>query len=124
VTKLIKQVILLVPPVLFLSIPALAQEDDTVAVATFVGSYTLWAAIIIGIIASLATLFYANQLKGGVVGTSLTLFGVGMLLVVLGFLTVVISWTDADTQKVVHDLAFILGYILMLSGAFRLREIA
>ena len=110
--------------VLLLSIPALAQEDDSAEVATFIGSYTLWAAIIIGSIASVATLFYANQLKGGVVGTSLTLFGAGMLLVVLGFLAVVISWTDADTQKIVHDLAFILGYILMLSGAFRLREIA
>ena len=123
-TKLINKTILLIPPVLLLSITVLAQEDDTTDVATFVGSYTLWAAIIIGFIASLATLFYANQLKGGVIGTALTFFGAGMLFVVAGFLAVVVSWTDADTQKIVHDLAFILGYVLMLSGAFRLRQIA
>jgi len=122
-TKLIKQAILLVPPVLLWVTPVLAQEDDTAEVATFVGSYTLWVAIIIGFIASLATLFYANELKGGVIGTALILFGVGMLFVVLGFLAVVVSWTNTDTQKIVHDLAFILGYILMLSGAFRLRQI-
>ncbi len=122
-TKLIKRAILLLPLGFLLTTSVLAQSEEIAGPATFVGSYTLWAAVIIGFAASLATLVYAYRLKGGVVGTSLNLFGAGMFLVVLGFLAVVISWANVDTQKVVHDLAFILGYILMLAGALRLRQV-
>lgn len=119
-----KLAILLLPAGLLLTTPTLAQAEEAAGPATFVGSYTLWAAVIIGFVASLATLVYAYRLKGGVVGTALNLFGAGMFFVVLGFLAVVVSWASEDTQKVVHDLAFILGYILMLTGALRLRQVA
>jgi len=46
-----------------------------------------------------------------------------MLFVVLGFLAVAVAWATPSIQKIVHDLAFILGYVLMLVGAARLRQI-
>lgn len=121
--KSIQWAILMIPVELLFTGAVLAQAQESAGPATFVGSYTLWAAIIIGFVASLATLVYAYRLKGGIVGAALNLFGVGMLLVVLGFLSVVFSWATVDLQKVVHDLVFILGYILMLAGALRLRQV-
>jgi hypothetical protein len=123
-SKFVTKILLLLIPILILSSPVIAQEDGANSVASFVGSYTLWAAIVIGFAASLATLFYAYRLQGGVVGVSLNFFGVGMLFIVLGFLTVVVEWSDVSTRNLVHDIVFILGYISMLIGAFRLRQIA
>ncbi len=107
----------------FWATPTLAQSGEPVGPATFVGSYTLWIAIVIGFIASFATLFYAYQLRGGVVSVTLSFFGAGMLFVVVGFLTVAIAWATPPIQKIVHDTVFIIGYILMLLGAARLRQI-
>jgi hypothetical protein len=123
--RLIKKAILLQPIWLFLlATPALAQSDEPIGPATFVGSYTLWIAIIIGFVASIVTLFYAYQMKGGVVGVTLNFFGAGMFFVVLGFLVVAVAWATPSIQKVVHDTVFIIGYILMLLGAARLRRLS
>lgn len=122
-TKQIKSAIPTLLLALLFATAALAQPEDTAGPSTFAGRPTLWVAIIIGFVASFLTLFYAYRLKGGLVGTALSLIGAGMLFVVLGFLAVVISWTDSATQAIVHDLAFILGYVLMLVGALRLRQI-
>jgi hypothetical protein len=91
--------------------------------ATFVGSYTLWVAIIIGLCASIATLYYAYRLKGSLVSRFLWLFGSGMLLVVAGFVTVVVQWSTTPVQKLVHDILFIAGYILMLIGVWYVRKL-
>ena len=120
----LKRLFLSILPLLLIVAPVLAQDEEAVSVASFVGSYSLWAAVIIGIIASAVTVYFAMQMRGGIVGTSLTLIGAGMFFVVLGFLAVVVQWTAADTQAIVHDVAFILGYVLMLVGALRLRTIA
>jgi hypothetical protein len=106
---------------LFLTFPALAQ-DEAASSNIFAGRPTLWIAIIIGFLATGATAFLAFQLKGGVVGTALNFIVGGMFLVVLGFLAVVVTWADAVTQAAVHDIVFIIGYILMLAGALRLRQ--
>lgn len=106
---------------LFSAFPALAQ-DEAAGPDTFAGRPTLWVAIIIGFAATAATAVYAYQLKGGVVGTALTLISGGMFLVVLGFLAVVVSWADSGTQATVHDIVFIIGYVLMLVGALRLKQ--
>lgn len=109
--------------------PVLAQEgEEAVSAASFVGSYSLWAAVIIGLVASATTVYFATRMRGGIVGTSLTYIGAGMFFVVLGFLAVVIPWGDDSSIKtiipIVHDFAFIAGYILMLVGALRMRAIA
>jgi hypothetical protein len=118
-TKHIKWVVLVFYIALFSTISVLAQDEGSTNI--FAGRPTLWVAIIIGFAATAATLFYAYQLKGGLVGTALMLITGGMFLVVLGFFTVVVAWTDAATQASVHDVLFIIGYLLILGGAFRLR---
>lgn len=106
---------------LFAAFPTLAQEESA-GPDTFAGRPTLWVAIIIGFAATIATGVYAYQLQGGVVGSALTFIGIGMFLVVLGFFAVVVAWADANTQAIVHDILFIIGYVLMLVGALRLRQ--
>ncbi|PIR89613.1 MAG: hypothetical protein COU07_01820 [Candidatus Harrisonbacteria bacterium CG10_big_fil_rev_8_21_14_0_10_40_38] len=113
----------LVLGVLGFAIPAFAQEAPA-GPATFVGSYTLWVAIVIGFIASFMTFIYARQLKGSVTAGILNLLGAGMFVVVFGFLAVVIAWADPSIEKIVHDLCFIIGYILILVGVSRVRKLS
>lgn len=124
----IKAFILTIFSLLVVVAPVLAQEEEVVSPASFVGSYSLWAAVVIGLVASATTVYFATRMRGGIVGTSLTYIGAGMFFVVLGFLAVVIPWGDDSSVKtivpVVHDFAFITGYILMLAGALRMRAIA
>lgn len=107
---------------------AFAQDAATTAesagTATFVGSYTLWIAIVVGLIVSLLTLIFSSQMKGSTVGGVLGLFGIGTFLVVLGFLSVVIAWADPQVQKITHDLLFIVGYMLCLVGVLKVRKLA
>jgi len=92
--KTVKSTIVLFVLSFFLARPIYAQETGE-GVATFVGSYTLWIAIIIGFVASLMTLGYGRRMQGSRVGR----------------------------RKIVHDLMFILGYGLMLVGASNIRKI-
>ena len=117
--RYIKGLFLSLVPLLLLVAPVMAQDEEAVNVASFVGSYSLWAAVIIGVVASGVTIYFATRMQGGIVGRSLTLIGAGMFFVVLGFLAVVLQWTAPETQALVHDIAFITGYILMLVGALR-----
>lgn len=119
--RYLKWVILLGVIGLYFAFPTLAQ-DEAAGPDTFAGRPTLWIAIIIGFAATALTAVYAYQLKGGVVGTVLSLVGAGMFLVVLGFFAVVVAWADAGTQAIVHDVLFIIGYILILVGALKLRQ--
>lgn len=119
--KQLKWTVILLAIGLLSALPLLAQEE-TAGPDTFAGRPTLWVAIIIGFVATAVTLLYAYQLRGGVVGMALNFIGGGMFLVVVGFLAVVVAWADANTQAIVHDIAFIVGYLAMLYGALRLRQ--
>lgn len=100
--------------------PFISQAQEAEAgPSTFNGSYTLWTAIIIGVVASVLTLLNAKKL-GGTISQVLWFLGGGMLLVVLGFLSVVVAWAPEATQAIVHDILFIVGYILMALGGLRL----
>lgn len=103
---------------------AFAADMENASPATFAGSYTLWIAIIIGIIASFLAIYFSFQMSGSTVGRILQLIGFGMFVVVLGFLSVVLPWAPAGTQKIVHDLLFILGYSLMLAGVVRIKKLS
>jgi len=104
-----------------LVVPVIAQESA--GPATFEGSETLWIAIIIGIAASVLTLFNASRLSGTKPSTILWPLGFGMMFVVLGFISVVVAWVDTPTQKLVHDIFFIIGYLLMGWGAVKLTSL-
>lgn len=102
-------------------VPVMAQEGA--GPETFEGSETLWIAIIIGITASVLTLFNASRLSGTKPASILWPIGFGMMFVVLGFISVVVAWVDSATQKLVHDVFFIIGYLLMGWGAVKLTSL-
>lgn len=114
---------LLIAVALFLGSWSLVSAQEAVGPALFIGSYTLWIAIVLGIVSSLWIFYYSFQMKGSTVGEVLRLIGFGMLMIVLGFLAVVVQWADPSIVKVVHDIAFILGYILVLTGASKLKRL-
>ena len=118
-SKQIRWIVTVVFVWLVATIPLLAQEESS---NIFAGRPTLWVAIIIGFITTGVTLVCAYRMRGGLIGTALNFMTGGMFLVVLGFLAVVVSWADADTQAFVHDVLFIIGYLLMLAAALQLRQ--
>ena len=96
--------------------------DDSAGPATFAGSYTLWIAIIIGFVVAILTLLFSVQMSGSAVGSVLRNFGLGILFIVLGFLSVVLAWTTPDVQKIVHDLLFIAGCLSCLAAVLKIRK--
>ena len=114
---------------LFISLIALTPtffaqaQVRSVDAADVLSGYTLLVALVIGFIASVVTIMYAFQMRGSVLGDILNAFSLGMLLVILGFLSSAIIWTNAETQKLIHDALFIAGYVFMLVGASRMRKL-
>lgn len=104
--------ILLASPII-----ALAQEEGASA-DSFVNSLSLWLAVVVGVVASIMVLMNAQWMKGGAFGSALTYFGIGMFLVVGGFFAVVIpAWASEGVIMRVHDVMFIIGYVVMAIGA-------
>lgn len=99
-------------------LPALAFAQEEAGSESFVNSVSLWVAIAVGIIASLMVLRGASKIGGGVLGTVYKYIGVGMLVVVLGFVAVVVpAWASEFVVGRTHDVLFIVGYLIMALGA-------
>lgn len=88
---------------------------------SFANSVSLWAAVGIGAYASLTVYMHSRQLKGGVLGSVYAWFSAGMILVVLGLVSVVIPrWAEEFIIMRVHDIFFILGFGVMSIAARKL----
>lgn len=84
---------------------------------------TLWSALVLGVVASAMVLSMARVMRGGLFGSVLTYFGLGMALVVGSFFAITIpQWTYPEVVKSVHDVVFIFGYVLMGIGAWKLQR--
>ncbi len=88
----------------------------------FFTSLSLWSTIIIMFATSAMVWMGGRQMKGGVFGTVLTYFSVGMTLVVLGFVSGLpfMENTQSLYLKITHDSLYIIGYILMGIAASKL----
>jgi ABC-type spermidine/putrescine transport system permease subunit II len=94
------------------------QVDPIAYYSSFVGSFSSWLGIAIGIIASILVLRSAHKMGGGLFGTVLNLIGSGMVMVVLGTLSLYVSsWFPAGYATLTQTVLFSLGYILMVLGA-------
>jgi hypothetical protein len=94
------------------------QVDPIAYYSTFVGGFSSWLGIIIGVIASILVLRSASKMGGGLFGKVLNLIGVGMLLAVMGTLSVFASsWLPDGYVALTRTVLFSLGYILMVLGA-------
>lgn len=95
---------------------------DTIEFASsFVSGLSLWLAIIIGLVASVLVFRAAHKMGGGLFGSVLNYMGVGMIIVVVGTLSVALStWLPGAWVTLTHTILFSTGYICMVLGANKL----
>lgn len=99
---------------------ALRVSDQTMLVLHV---YVLASAILVSAITTGLVFKNARQMKGGVFGTVLQYFGVGMLLILLGFLVGSLSFgatVYAFVAQALHATFYIIGYVIMAIAAHKL----
>lgn len=96
--------------------------SDEVAYATlFTGDFSMLLSIVIGIIATTLVFRAAKRMGGGLFGSVLNYIGVGMVLIVLGTISVVLdTWSPGLWSSVINTACFATGYIFMVMGANKL----
>ena|SRR3989344_9102490 len=95
---------------------------DTISYASdIVGQLSLWLGIIVGLVACVLVFRASGKMGGGLFGGVLNLFGIGMVMIVAGTLSVIFaSWIPEGFVEVTKTVLFSFGYILMVLGANRL----
>lgn len=113
---------LISPLSLFAEERDVAISNDGVAYASvFAGDLSLLLSIVIGIIATSFVFRAAKRMGGGLFGSVLNYIAVGMILVVLGTLSIFVSnWFGGVWFTVVNTICFATGYIFMVVGANKL----
>jgi uncharacterized membrane protein YkgB len=102
----------------FQTVTATPQSDPIAYYSNFIGSFSSWLGIVIGVIATVLVLRSAKKMGGGLFGKVLNLMGYGMALVTLGSVSVLLSsWVPAGYVVLSHTVLFSLGFILMVLGA-------
>lgn len=119
--------ILLIITLFFTPVLLFAMQNDYIdsLVNDLAPRLSLWSSIIIAITASVMVFVNARSMKGGVFGTVLGYFAVGMIFI-LGS-SVVISLDVFGTGEFVrtaNNILFILGYITMALAADKLSRVA
>lgn len=86
---------------------------------------SLWSTIIIMLVTTGMVWIGGRKMHGGVFGTVLTLFSMGMTLIVLGFVTELsfVAKIPILYLKLTHDSLYIVGYILMGIAASKLLKV-
>jgi hypothetical protein len=95
---------------------------DTISYASgFVSQLSTWIGVIIGIIATVLVFRSSGKMGGGLFGSVLNLFGLGMVMMILGTLSVIFSnWIPVAYLEISRMVVFSTGYVLMVLGAQRL----
>lgn len=118
--------VLVVPAVLFAQTDgsvgtwqALIESDDNSKLFELI---SLWSTLTVAFITSAMVWIGGRRMHGGVFGSALTYFSLGMTLVFLGFATEVPWFQSIDHLylKVTHDSLYIIGYVLMGLAANKL----
>ena len=110
-------------------VPALALADTLDTLVSFednsglLASLSLWSTIIVAFTTSMMVWVGGRKMHGGVFGTVLTYFSIGMTLIFLGFATEV-PWAEKIFSHLyltlIHGTLYIIGYILMGIAASKL----
>lgn len=83
---------------------------------------SLWATLIVAFTTSAMVWIGGRKMHGGVFGSVLNFFSIGMTLVFLGFATEV-PWVEKFDHlylKLIHDSLYIIGYVMMGIAASKL----
>lgn len=111
--------LVLLPTIAFASVTdTLLALDDS----GLFSSLSLWSMLIVAFATSAMVWIGGRQMYGGVFGSVLTYFSIGMFLIFLGAATN-ISWLQSIQVlylKLIHDSLFIGGYIVMGIAANKL----
>ena len=95
--------------------------DSITFASNFVSGLSLWLAIVIGLVASILVLRAAHKMGGGLFGSVLNFMGIGMIIVVVGTLSVALSaWLPGAWLSLIHTTLFSIGFICMVLGAHKL----
>lgn len=113
----------------FLLTPALllaASEDYiNIFVSDLAPKLSLWSAIIVAFAASVMVFVNARSMKGGIFGTVLNYFAVGMILILGSFVVASLNVFGSEgLAKTANNILFILGYIIMALAANKLSQLA
>lgn len=86
---------------------------------------SLWATLIVAFVTSAMVWVGGRHMHGGVFGSVLTFFSIGMTLVFLGFATEVPWFQRIDHLylKMIHDSLYITGYVMMGIAASKLLKV-
>lgn len=86
---------------------------------------SLWTTLIVAFVTSGMVWIGGRKMHGGVFGSVLNFFSLGMTLVFLGFATEVpwFSGIDHLYLKTIHDSLYIIGYIMMGLAANKLLKV-
>ena len=99
------------------------STEEIIAVSNTLQAYALISAVLIAIIATVVVFRNAKKMKGGIFGTVLNYFGIGMVAILLGFISgSELSFLPADDLNVVGNILFIIGYILMAIAAVKMSK--
>jgi len=99
-----------------------AVSNDGIAYASiFAGNLSLLLSIVIGVIATVLVFRAAKKMGGGLFGSVLNYIGMGMILIVLGSISMVLQplfisfWLN-----ILNTVFFAFGYIFMVIGGNKL----
>ena len=83
--------------------------------------FSFWSFIIIAATATVLVFIAAVKMKGGLFSGVLRYFGAGMTLVLFGFVLVAVpSCVAPEYAKIINDVLYTVGYVLMAVAAHRL----
>lgn len=120
-----------------LTLPAvtLAQAGDSVGTlqtlitiednSKILEMISLWATLIVAFVTSAMVWAGGRHMHGGVFGSVLNFFSIGMTLIFLGFATEVPWFQNIDHLylKMIHDSLYVIGYVLMGIAASKLLKV-
>lgn len=95
--------------------------SDTISILTI---YSLTSAVLVGVITSVIVLVNGRRMKGGIFGSTLTYFGVGMLIVLVG--SVFMINTSLFPDYMMHSLPSIvntIGYVVIAIAGNKLLHV-
>ena len=98
-------------------------KEEIIDMSRILQAYALISAIIVAIAATIIVFRNAGRMKGGIFGTVLNYFGVGMIAILSGFIiSSNLSFLSVFDTNTISNILFILGYILMAIAAMKMSK--
>ncbi len=96
-------------------------QDGLGYAGLFAGNFSFLLSIIIGIIATYFVFQVASKMGGGLFGSVLWFVGYGMVLIVLGSISIALEpWVPEVWIQITHTVFFALGFVFLAVGANKL----